>query len=115
MAIFRPRLSWQLITDDAGRYEVRTTLPVPAPVKSPTRGRRVRSWKEWAVIRGARRCSLQGASRAATELTTQAYFERGAYVEDDCCEGVHADNIMPELREDGVRVVEYNFSLVACR
>jgi chlorocatechol 1,2-dioxygenase len=104
----------QLITDDAGRYEVRTTLPVPyqIPNKGPTgallEGMGRHSWRPAHVHYKVRK-------EGCHELTTQAYFEGGAYVEDDCCEGVHADNIKPELREDGVRVVEYNFSLVACR
>lgn len=101
----------QLATDADGRYEVRTTLPVPyqIPNSGPTgallesMGRH--SWRPAHVHYKVRKEGFH-------ELTTQAYFQGGDYVDDDCCEGVHADNIKPEVRENGVRVVEYNFNLV---
>lgn len=102
----------QLITDANGFYEVRTTVPVPyqIPNQGPTgalleaMGRH--SWRPAHVHYKIRKDGFH-------ELTTQAYFEEGDYVADDCCEGVHPDNIKSEVRENGVRVVEYNFNLVA--
>ena len=101
----------QLITDADGRYEVKTTVPVPyqIPSQGPTgallasMGRH--SWRPAHVHYKIRKEGFH-------ELTTQAYFEGGDYVTDDCCEGVHAANIKPEARENGVRVIEYNFNLV---
>src|SRR3546814_9977844 len=40
---------------------------------------------------------------------SQAYFEGGAYVEDDCCEDVCEEHVVAERVEDGVRIVEVDF------
>jgi hypothetical protein len=44
-------------------------------------------------------------------LTTQAYFEGGEWVDDDCCEGVFADLIQAAQFEDGARVMDVDFAL----
>lgn len=100
----------KLISNADGRYEVRTTLPVPyqIPHEGPTgalldsMGRH--SWRPAHVHYKVRRDGFH-------PLTTQAYFEGGAYVDSDSCQGVFQDNIKPEVRENGIRVVEYDFNL----
>lgn len=42
---------------------------------------------------------------------SQAYFAGGEYVEDDCCEDVCDDHIVPDAFEDGVRIVQVDFKL----
>ena len=102
----------QMIADEQGRYEVNTTLPVPyqIPNQGPTgalleaMGRH--SWRPAHVHYKVRKEGFH-------ELTTQAYFEGGEYVTADCCEGVHADNVKAEIRENGTRVIEYDFNLAS--
>lgn len=101
----------QLITDEDGRYEVRTTVPVPyqIPNNGPTgallesMGRH--SWRPAHIHYKVHKDGFH-------ELTTQAYFAGGDYVDSDCCEGVHADNVKSDVHENGTRIVEYNFDLV---
>jgi chlorocatechol 1,2-dioxygenase len=100
----------KLKTDSRGRYEVRTTLPVAyqIPHSGPTgallemMGRH--SWRPAHVHYKVKKDGFH-------TLTTQAYFEGGEYVGSDCCEGVYPDQIHKEVREDGVRVLQNDFSL----
>jgi chlorocatechol 1,2-dioxygenase len=100
----------KLRTDEAGRYQVRTTVPVAyqIPHKGPVgalleaMGRH--SWRPAHVHYKVR-------SSGFHTLTTQAYFEGGDYVDSDCCEGVYTALIHPDLRENGIRVIENDFEL----
>ncbi|KUP94207.1 dioxygenase family protein [Tritonibacter horizontis] len=101
----------RVITDAQGRYSVKSKLPVPyqIPNQGPTGelleqhlGRH--SWRPahihfWARADGRR------------DLINQAYFENGEWVGDDCCETDHLDLVVPELIENGARVMEVNFAL----
>lgn len=98
-------------TDANGAYEVKSILPVPyqIPNTGPTgalleQHMGLHSWRPahvhyWVQADGLR------------DIISQAYFEGGDYVDGDCCEGVDSDHILPEIFEDGVRVLEFDFKL----
>lgn len=100
----------KITTDENGAYSVRSIVPVPyqIPNKGPT-GALLElmgghSWRPahvhyWIKAEGFR------------PLISQAYFEGGDYVEDDCCNGVSSEFIVAETYEDGVRVMEVDFRL----
>lgn len=101
----------KITTDANGRYECHSILPVPyqIPNKGPT-GQLLEeymgghSWRPahihyWVQADGQR------------DLISQAYFEGGDYIEDDCCNGGGSDFMVPEVYEDGVRVMEVDFRL----
>ncbi len=101
----------KLVTDEDGNYEARSILPVPyqIPNTGPTgelleKHLDYHSWRPahihyWVHADGLR------------DLITQAYFEGGDWVDDDCCDGVDDEFIVAEAFEDGVRVMEVDFRL----
>jgi chlorocatechol 1,2-dioxygenase len=100
----------KLRVDSAGRYQVRTTVPVAyqIPHKGPvgamleTMGRH--SWRPAHVHFKVRADGFH-------TLTTQSYFEGGDYVDSDCCEGVHPALIHSDRREGSIRVIDNDFKL----
>lgn len=101
----------KLISGANGEYEAESTMPVPyeIPNKGPTgalldaMGRH--TWRPAHVHYKIRKPGFR-------EFTTQAYFEGGDYVGDDCCQGQHTDDfVIPEQIEDGKRVMDIEFVL----
>lgn len=101
----------KITTDDEGRYEVRSIMPVPyqIPNKGPT-GKLLEdymgkhSWRPahihyWIHADGKR------------DLISQAYFEGDKYVDDDSCSDGGGDFIVAEKYEGDERVMEVNFTL----
>lgn len=74
-------------TDDEGRYEVRTIVPVPyeIPTEGPTG--RLLAVQGKHTMRPAH-LHLIVTHEGHDKLTTQIFFEGGEYVEDDCVEAV---------------------------
>ncbi len=105
----------KLMTDENGAFRVETSTPVPyqIPNQGPTGelleaiGRH--TWRPAHV-------HFKVRAEGCEELTTQAYFEEGEYVHDDCCEGIVSDELIFKREvEDGKRVVRVNFKLDAAR
>lgn len=101
----------KITTDANGNYECRSILPVPyqIPNKGPT-GQLLEeymgghSWRPahihyWVQANGQR------------DLISQAYFEGGEHIEDDCCNGGGNEFMVPEKYEGDLRVMEVNFRL----
>lgn len=97
-------------TDAGGNYKVSSTVPVPyqIPNQGPT-GALLRmmgshSWRPAHVHFKVRKEGYH-------ELTMQAYFEGGEWVDDDCCSGlcVQGESVIPERYEDGVRIMDVSF------
>jgi chlorocatechol 1,2-dioxygenase len=100
----------KLHTDADGRFEVHSIVPVPyqIPNTGPTGALLERmgrhSWRPAHVHFKVRKSGYR-------DLTTQAYFADGEFVDDDCCEGVRDDLVMP-IRYDGAsRLLEVTFAL----
>lgn len=97
-------------TDAAGRYSVRTTVPVAyqiphkGPVGAMLEAMGRHSWRPAHV-------HFKVRANGFHTLTTQSYFEGGDYVDNDCCEGVHSALIHPDRSEGGVRLIENDFKL----
>ncbi|MEO0423535.1 MAG: dioxygenase [Pseudomonadota bacterium] len=103
----------QLVTGPNGEYQVESTVPVPYQI--PNKGKvgalleqmGQHSWRPAHVHYKIRKAGF-------LDMTTQAYFEGGDWVGDDCCQGKHTDEfVMPEVIEDGKRVLEIDFTLDA--
>lgn len=101
----------KITTDAQGRYECRSILPTAyqIPNKGPT-GMLLEeymgghSWRPahvhyWVHADGKR------------DLISQAYFEGGEHIEDDCCNGGGLDFMVPETYEGDERVMEVDFVL----
>ena len=101
----------KLVTDDDGNYEVQSILPVPyqIPNTGPT-GALLETHLEYHSWRPAHIHYWVHAD-GLRDLISQAYFEGGDWVDDDCCNGVADEFIVAEAYEDGVRVMEVNFRL----
>lgn len=94
-----------------GTYNVSSILPVPyqIPNSGPTgelleKHMGLHSWRPahihyWVRAEGHR------------DIISQAYFEGGEYVDGDCCEGVDNDHVLPEIVENGVRIMKFDFKL----
>ncbi len=100
----------KLRTDADGRYQVATTLPVPyhIPDKGPV-GELLKmmgkhSWRPAHV-------HFKITNDGCRPLTTQAYFEGGAWVDSDSCSGVHPALIYRLGKEGDAEVLEVNFIL----
>jgi chlorocatechol 1,2-dioxygenase len=93
-----------------GSYEVRSKLPVPyhipdqGPVGALLAAMGRHSWRPAHVHYKIRKDGYE-------TLTTQAYFEGGEWINDDCCEGVFSDLIQAAQFEDGARVMDVDFAL----
>lgn len=100
----------KLHTRADGRFEVRSIVPVPykIPDTGPTGALLERmgrhSWRPAHVHFKVRKDGYQ-------PLTTQAYFADGDYIDDDCCEGVRQDLVMPVTYENGARLLEVAFAI----
>jgi len=101
-------------TDDYGYYAVRCTAPVPYEIKNdgPTGallemiGRH--TWRPAHI-------HYKAEKEGFRTVTTQAYFEGGDWVGDDCCDGRSDDGerVIPEKYEDGKLLIEVDFVLDA--
>lgn len=101
----------KLFTGPNGEYAVESTVPVPyqIPNKGPT----------GALLEAMGRHSWRPAhvhykilAEGYQDLTTQAYFEGGDWVGDDSCGGMHTrDFVIPEVIENGKRVMDIDFTL----
>ena len=101
----------KITTDEKGQYEVRSILPVPyqIPNQGPTgelleKHMGGHSWRPahihyWVHAEGYR------------DLISQAYFQGGKYIEDDCCNGGGNDFVVPEVYEGDLRVMTVDFKL----
>ncbi|MEM1104568.1 MAG: chlorocatechol 1,2-dioxygenase [Pseudomonadota bacterium] len=96
-----------------GEYSVESTVPVPYTI--PNTGpcghllemMGKHSWRPAHVHFKIRKPGFQ-------DLTTQAYFEGGEYVNSDCCEGiVPQEFVVPDKVENGARVMDLNFVIQA--
>jgi chlorocatechol 1,2-dioxygenase len=101
----------KLLTGPSGEYKVRSTLPVPYQIKHDgpvgalleKMGRH--SWRPAHVHYKLRKAGFK-------ELTTQAYFEGGEWVGDDCCGGSsHPDLIVADKVIGDMRLVEVDFRI----
>jgi catechol 1,2-dioxygenase/chlorocatechol 1,2-dioxygenase len=97
-------------TDAEGRYDVRSIQPVPyqIPHHGPTgalldaMGRH--SWRPAHIHYKITHPGMH------THIS-QAYFEGGAYVGDDCCEDRCEGHVVAEAYENGARIVEMDFRI----
>ena len=93
-----------------GAYSVRTAVPAPytIPHDGPTgkllalMGRH--PWRPAHV-------HFRVRAKGFLEHITQAYFEGGAYVDDDCVEGVRAPLVHQIDSDQGVRILKKDFVL----
>src|SRR3546814_450059 len=98
----------KIVTDADGRYNVRSIMPIPyqIPNEGPTGALLTAMGRHsWRPAHVHYKISAPGMH---THIS-QAYFEGGAYVEDDCCEDVCEEHVVAEKVEDGVRIVEVDF------
>ena len=112
-------------TDDEGRYEVRTIVPVryEVPTEGPTG--RLLAVQGKHTMRPAH-LHVIVTHEGHEKLTTQIYFEGGEYVDDDCVEAVKPQLIAKLERHDpdengmyGIDVpyytLDYDFVLMKAR
>jgi chlorocatechol 1,2-dioxygenase len=101
----------KLLTGPDGKYNVRSTLPVPYQIKNDgpvgalleKMGRH--SWRPAHVHYKIRKPGFK-------EVTTQAYFEGGEWVGDDCCGGsVNPELVIPNRTVGDARLVEFDFRI----
>ncbi|PTD16803.1 catechol 1,2-dioxygenase [Sphingomonas fennica] len=98
----------RIITDADGRYSVRTIMPTPYQIPSdgPTGALLTAMGRHtWRPAHFHYKITALGMH---THIS-QAYFEGGDYVDDDCCEDVCAEHVVAEKTDDGVRIVEVDF------
>lgn len=97
-------------TDSEGRYSVKSTIPVPyqIPNNGPTgeliAAMGTHSWRPAHI-------HFKVNKEGYHDLTMQAYFEGGDYVDDDCCSGLCNEGVgvIPEKYEGDVRIMDVNF------
>lgn len=101
----------KVITDENGRYEVSSRVPVPyqiphaGPVGALLEMMGRHTWRPAHVHYKIRTDGYR-------ELTTQVYFEGGDYVDDDCCEGIiPPEFVKPITKEDGKVVLDVDFTV----
>ncbi|KAJ55801.1 hypothetical protein ACMU_08475 [Actibacterium mucosum KCTC 23349] len=101
----------RVITGADGSYSVSSKLPVPyqIPNSGPT-GLLLEKYLERHSWRPAH-IHFWARADGQRDVVNQAYFEGGDWVGDDCCDTDHLDLVVPELIENGVRVMEVNFAL----
>jgi len=102
-----------VVTDDDGRFEIRTIQPAPyqIPTDGPT-GKLITAagWHPW---RPAHLHLLVRAPGHRT-VTTQLYFAGGEWLDSDVAEAVKPDLVLdPQDQGDGTRAVTYDFVLEA--
>lgn len=94
-------------SDADGRYQVRSTVPVPyqIPNQGPTGSLlRMLGGHTWRPAHIHFKVSGEGYH----PITLQAYFEGGKWLENDCCSSkcTAGQNIIPRKVEDGVRIMD---------
>jgi catechol 1,2-dioxygenase len=103
-------LRGKVLTDDDGRYELRTILPAPytIPHDGPT-GRMIAAagWHPW---RPAHIHLIVGAD-GCEPLVTQLFFSGGDYLDEDVAGAVKDDLIVRPQERDGRLHVDYDFAL----
>lgn len=100
----------KLKTDEHGMFEVRTTMPVPytIPDKGPVGALLIAMGRHcWRPAHVHFKIRAEGFR----ELTTQAYFEGGKWVDDDCAGGIVNELIFRTDNTDGVEVLPIDFVL----
>jgi len=99
-----------VVTDEEGRFEVRTIQPAPyqIPTDGPT-GALVSAagWHPW---RPAHLHLIVRAPEHRT-ITTQLYFQGGQWVDDDVAEAVKPELVIAPQDLDGTLTVSYDFVL----
>ena len=100
-----------VVTDEAGRFEIRTIQPAPyqIPTDGPT-GKLIGAagWHPW---RPAHLHLLVGAAGHRT-ITTQLYFAGGEWLDSDVAEATKPELILdPKDQGDGTNAVTYDFVL----
>ena len=110
-------LRGKVITDDEGRYEVRTIVPAPytIPHDGPT-GRLIAAagWHPWRPAHIHLIVSAEGHEA----LTTQLYIDSSDYIDDDVASAVKDELIVhpvPSATEPGSLDFEYDFALAPAR
>lgn len=98
-------------TDENGRFEVTTILPVPyqIPTDGPT-GKLIEAagWHPWRPAH----VHLMVRAKGHRQVTTQLYFVGGEYIDDDVARAVKDELILdPKPGADGRLRVEYDFVL----
>ena len=113
---FAPHLpEWNLrgtiVTDDEGRYSVTTVLPAPyqIPTDGPTgqfiEAQNGHPWRPAHL-------HLIVSHPGRHPITTQLYFNGGAWVEDDVASATKPELILAPVKgDDGLSRVEYRFAL----
>jgi chlorocatechol 1,2-dioxygenase len=103
-------------TDASGNYQIRSTVPVPyeIPAQGPT-GHLLglmgsHTWRPAHI-------HFKVEKDGYIPITMQAYFEGGAWVNDDCCSGKcnQGQNVIPERYENGVRLMQVDITLDPAR
>ncbi|MCW2575791.1 MAG: catechol 1,2-dioxygenase [Modestobacter sp.] len=100
-----------VVTDDQGRFEIRTMQPAPyqIPTDGPTGA--LISAADWHPWRPAHLHLLVGAPGHRT-ITTQLYFEGGEYLDSDVAEATKPELVLsPQEQSDGTRKATYDFVL----
>ena len=100
-----------VVTEDDGRFEIRTIQPAPyqIPTDGPT-GKLISAagWHPW---RPAHLHLIVGAP-GHRAITTQLYFQGGEWLDSDVAEAVKPELVLnPQDQGDGTRRVEYDFVL----
>ncbi|CAH7065289.1 Chlorocatechol 1,2-dioxygenase [Vibrio crassostreae] len=102
----------RVITNDEGRYSVKSTTPIPYEIPSQGMTGQLLQMLGNHTWRPAH-IHIKTKKKGFHELTTQAYFEGGDWTENDCCSGVcnSGVNIIAEKHEDGVRIMDIDLVL----
>jgi catechol 1,2-dioxygenase len=100
-----------VVTDDAGRFEIRTIQPAPyqIPTDGPT-GKLVEAagWHPWRPAH----LHLIVSAPGHRAITTQLYFRGDQWLDSDVAEAVKPELVLdPQDAGDGTRRVEYDFVL----
>ena len=97
--------------DQAGRFEIRTTLPAPyeIPKDGPT-GKLIAAagWHAWRPAH----LHLMVSAPGYRTLTTQLYFDGGQWLDSDVAQAVKPELVLrPQTGPDGTRRARYDFIL----
>ena len=110
-------LRGKILTDDEGRYEVRSIVPAPytIPHDGPT-GRLIAAagWHPWRPAHIHAIVSADGHEA----LTTQLYIDSSDYLDDDVASAVKPELIVhpaPSAEDPAVLEFEYDFALAPAR
>jgi catechol 1,2-dioxygenase len=103
-------LRGRVIADAEGHFDVHTILPAPyeIPKAGPT-GRLIAA-AGWSAYRPAHLHAIVSAE-GHQPLTTQLFFEGGAYLTNDIASGVKDELILHPTPGDGIVAAQYDFVL----